>query len=419
MILVYLVLKALASSGLVAAAPVAKNSTVLPQNASSGQTTVQMAPNPYYKFNANLSLYKTMLKYGLHPSASLEAAVVKIRTNVVAKRSTGSVNADPNNSYDNVYISQAKIGTPGQTLNLIFDTGSSDLWVFSSLIPSLQINGQMVYNPSSSRSSSLVSGATWSITYGDKSTSSGVVYTDTVTIGGLTVLNQEVEAAKQVSFALTANSMVDGLIGLGFDNINTVQPTKAKTLFSNIKGSLNSPIFTVDLKHQATGTYDFGYIDSSKYTGTITYTSVNTTNGWWQFTSSGYQIGSGSFTSISLNGIADTGTSLLYLPPAIVNAWYSKFTKGLAQDSQGILYFHCIETVPSLTFGIGSARITIPGKILNLGARDSTGTWCIGGLQNANLIGGLNIFGDVALKAAFVVFDGGSTPRLGWASKAL
>ncbi|KAH8901094.1 microbial aspartic proteinase [Thozetella sp. PMI_491] len=416
MTLIHLVLAALAGSVLIAAAPGATISTVLPQNTSPGWTTVDIVPNPYYKFNVNLSLYKTMLKYGLHPSASL-GADAKIRADAIAKRSNGSINANPNNSYDNVYISRVNIGTPAQTLNLIFDTGSSDLWVFSSLTPSSQVNGQAIYNPSSSRSSSLVSSATWSINYGDKSTSSGVVYTDIITIGGLTVPNQEVEVAKQVSSALTANSMVDGLLGLGFDNINTVRPTRAKTFFSNIKSSLDSPIFTIDLKHQATGTYDFGYINSSKYTGALTYTPVNTTNGWWQFTSSGYRISSGSFVSASIDGIADTGTSLLYLPQSIVNAWYKNFTQGLAQDNQGILYFHCTETAPSLTFGVGSAQITIPGKILNLGVGDNTGTWCVGGLQSANLIGGLNIFGDVALKAAFVVFDGGSTPRLGWASK--
>lgn len=46
----------------------------------------------------------------------------------------------------------------------------------------------------------------------------------------------------------------------------------------------------------------------------------------------------------------------------------------------------------------------------------STST-CFGGLQSSSGIG-INIFGDVALKAAFVVFDGASN-RLGWAAKTL
>jgi aspergillopepsin I len=43
---------------------------------------------------------------------------------------------------------------------------------------------------------------------------------------------------------------------------------------------------------------------------------------------------------------------------------------------------------------------------------------CLGGLQDSATTNGFNIFGDIALKAAFVVFDAGSL-RLGWASKPL
>lgn len=55
----------------------------------------------------------------------------------------------------------------------------------------------------------------------------------------------------------------------------------------NVKSSLPSPIFAVTLKKGKAGTYDFGYIDSSKYTGSITYTAVNNANGFWEFTTSG------------------------------------------------------------------------------------------------------------------------------------
>jgi hypothetical protein len=51
------------------------------------------------------------------------------------------------------------------------------------------------------------------------------------------------------------------------------------------------------------GTYDFGTIDSSKYTGTITYIDVDTDNGFWEFTGSGYAVGSGSFISSSIDAM--------------------------------------------------------------------------------------------------------------------
>lgn len=56
-----------------------------------------------------------------------------------------------------------------------------------------------------------------------------------------------------------------------------------------------------------------------------------------------------------------------------------------------------------------------PAEYMNYGK--ILGTTCFGGLQPSTSIG-INIFDDVALKAAFVVFSA-DTPSLGWAAKTL
>lgn len=165
------------------------------------------------------------------------------------------------------------------------------------------------------------------------------------------------------------------------------------------------------------GKYDFGYIDTTAYTGELTYTPVDTSQGFWMFTSSGYSIGDGSFSSTQLTGIADTGTTLLLLPTAVVEAYYQQLAGAVYDNTQGGYTFSCSNTPPDFTFGIGSASITIPGSFINFSPVDDTGSTCFGGIQEDTGIG-FSIFGDIALKAAFVVFDGGAD-QLGWASKPL
>ncbi|KAH8901805.1 Asp-domain-containing protein [Coniochaeta sp. PMI_546] len=402
----------LASAGLGSALP-PKIGTVVAEDSNPGRLSFKQVRNPKHVAYGPLSVYKTYLKYNVPIPDYLHEAVKNF---TISKRATGSATTTPIDTFDDAYITPVSIGTPAQTLNLDFDTGSSDLWVFSSQLPSSQVNGQTVYNPSLSSTAVLKSGYTWSISYGDGSSSSGNVYTDKVTIGGLTVSNQAVEAAKTVSSSFTSDPDIDGLVGLGFDSLNTVSPTKQPTWFDNIKSSLDSPLFTADLKHNAPGHYNFGYIDSSAYTGTITYVSVNTNPGYWTWTSSGYAVGSGSFSSTSISGIADTGTTLLYLPSTIVTAYYRQVSGSSNSRTYGGYVFPCSATLPTFTFGVGSARITIPAAYLNYGPVATN--VCFGGLQSSSGIG-INIFGDVALKAAFVVFNGGSTPTLGWAKKTL
>lgn len=218
----------------------------------------------------------------------------------------GTVSTSPVDS-DSEYITTISIGTPAQTLPMDFDTGSSDLWVMGPKITS----AAKTYDPSSSSSSSQMTGSTWDISYGDGSSSSGDVYKDTVTIGNLTVSDQAVEVATTVSAEFTEDDSMAGLVGLAMSSLNTVTPTAQKTWFDNIKASLSSSLFTANLNHEADGTYGFGFIDESAYTGTMYYADLITTGsygGYWTFAASGYAVGDGSSTTSS-SGSSSTGTS--------------------------------------------------------------------------------------------------------------
>jgi hypothetical protein len=94
-------------------------------------------------------------------------------------------------------------------------------WVFSSELPAHQLGNHSAYNPSKSTSATLLKGATWNITYGDDSSSAGNVYLDTLNVGGAVVQKQAVELAEEVSDQFATDYNSDGLLGLGFDSINS------------------------------------------------------------------------------------------------------------------------------------------------------------------------------------------------------
>jgi hypothetical protein len=95
----------------------------------------------------------------------------------------------------------------------------------------------------------------------------------------------------------------DGLLGLAFSSINTISPNPQTTFFDTVKSQLDSPLFAVTLKHNAPGTYDFGFIDKSKYTGSLVYADVDSSQGFWSFKADSYKIGTGA-KGASITGIA-------------------------------------------------------------------------------------------------------------------
>ncbi|KAI1334320.1 eukaryotic aspartyl protease [Xylariaceae sp. FL0016] len=401
---------------------------------------IQQVQNPKYygmkKGRGSMAIARAYSKFGATVSDDLLATIEEILRELGLLGNTGSgsasnsslaagqgeVAANPQ-MFDSEYLCPVQIGTPPQTLNLDFDTGSSDLWVFSSETPSAQVDGQAIYNIAQSSTAQRLTGNTWDISYGDGSSSSGNVYLDTVSVGGITVENQAVESATNVSSSFTQRPDTDGLLGLAFSTLNTVQPSQQNTFFDNAMQNLASPLFTANLKAAEPGNYNFGFIDSSEFSGEITYIPVNTSSGFWQFTAEGYTIGSsGSAVSAAHEAIADTGTTLLLVPEEIATAYYSQVQGAQESTTAGGFVFPCSATLPDYTAIIGNYQATIPGDFINFAPVDGTtfadATTCFGGIQATPAGFPFAIYGDVFLKAQFVVFNGGST-ALGLASKPL
>jgi aspergillopepsin I len=274
-----------------------------------------------------------------------------------------------------------------------------------------------VYDPKGSSAKQLT-GHSWQIHYGDMSGASGQVFIDKVAVGELSVPNQAVEAATTVSRTFTRDNANDGLLGLAFSKLNTVKPTAQKTWFDNIRPKLAAPVFTSALKRRQIGTYDFGFIDKSKYKGDIHWVNVKGTKGFWDFQPTSYQIGDKEETATSINAIADTGTSLWYLPSKVANAYWAAVPGASYNTLQAGFTFPCASKLPDLSLTITGKRIVVPG--INMNYQAISQSTCYGGIQRDTGMP-FSIFGDVFLKGMFVAFEApiGGQARIGFAPQSL
>ncbi|KAF2449955.1 acid protease [Karstenula rhodostoma CBS 690.94] len=242
---------------------------------------------------------------------------------------------------DSMYLCPVEIGTPPQVCNLNFDTGSSDLWLWSTELDSStqaagKSSGHNIYNPKSSSTWKKLFGSSWKIRYGDGSNASGIVGTDNVTLGGLCVENQAIELASKLSPQFTKGAG-DGLLGLAFGKINTVKPKAVKTpvesmidqddieegeeLFTCYLGSWRDK----DEKDHGESFFTFGYIDEDvvKRCGTeVHYVPINSSKGFWQFKSESATVNGRTIDRTGNTAIADTGTTLALVGDELCKAIY-------------------------------------------------------------------------------------------------
>ena len=181
------------------------------------------------------------------------------------------------NQGDSEYLCPILVG--GQQFNMNFDTGSADLWIFDSRNPS---PGHGAFDRTRSPTFQELPGESFNISYVDHDTLAGSMGTDIVFIGGATVIRQPFGLATTFSDGLQSTVNQDGVLGMGFSLLSKAEPTPQKSFFENVMGHLDEPIFTADLHHGTDGTYEFGFIDDSKYNGSISYVPVDNSRGYWQ-----------------------------------------------------------------------------------------------------------------------------------------
>lgn len=312
------------------------------------------------------------------------------------------------------------------------DTGSADFWVFSTLLkpqtldresgpvhrkfdhnkshtwhwPPTQWGG--LCNPFSIRRRPL----TWDIEYGDGSSASGVVGYDHIELGNMRIQNQAVQLAQHFSGQQFTEGSADGILGLAFGHLNSVQPERVQTPLENMisQGLLHEQVFTVSLDRDNCF-FSFGFVDEATRNGRdIHFVDIDDRGGFWNFNSRYARIGNKLYRRVAGTAIADTGSSIILTHPHLVWKIYNQIEGAMYDSRQPGWVYPRDAVVPEIAFSVGddescmiyidrnSMRHSELGNGFIFGAVQENPGYDAGGLQ-------FDIFGTPFFRQVYAVFD--------------
>ena len=261
-----------------------------------------------------------------------------------------------------LYYGTIGIGTPPQTFQVQFDTGSSNLWVPQ--VGCVYCGHKNTYNHGLS-STYMPIGVDFFIGYGDGSNVTGIYSSDDVTIGGDLVVKQQPFAeihdlsGQGPSYAFAPN---DGILGLAFQSISV---DGATTVFENLIAQkiVDQPVFSFYLGDNGPGEFTLGGWDTSKFEGQIHKVPLDNAT-FWQVQLDG--VIAGTYKSVgsgldAIQAIVDSGTSFIAGPYTDIQNLATAL--GASLDQFGNYIFDCsnVKNIPDVRFIFGGLELVIPG----------------------------------------------------------
>jgi cathepsin D len=315
------------------------------------------------------------------------------------------------NYQDAQYYGPITLG--GQDFNVIFDTGSSNLWVPNKNCTNT-LDCLLKHKYDSSKSSTYqADGRIFKIMYGSGPVS-GVLAVDTVTVGGVSAKSQGfamVDVVKGLGPAFAIGKF-DGILGLGFDSISVSNLT---TVFHNMidQKAVDDSVFAFYLSGSSgsDGEMTLGGIDSNHYTGELTYVPL-TQESYWETKLDSLVVNGTRMTSATAV-ILDTGTSILAGPSADVKALADKVGAKPFVNGEYTIDCSLIPSLPDLEVTMGGTKFTLTGADYVLKVQ-SVCLFAFTGIDVPAPRGPLWIMGDVFMRKYYTVFDFGKQ-RLGFA----
>ncbi|KAI8967036.1 endopeptidase [Mycotypha africana] len=338
-------------------------------------------------FGSSRQQDKTITPFQVNPDGSVEHGV-------------------PISNYMNAqYYGDIEIGTPPQKFSVVFDTGSSNLWVPSTHCTSIACLMHSRYD--SSQSSTFVeNGTEFKIQYGTGSLE-GFISQETLRVGGIKVENQGfAESVKEPGFTF-ALARFDGIFGLGYDTIS-VKHTVPPFYHMVDRDLVDEQMFAFYLNDNskddgASGELVFGGVDPDHYKGNITWAPV-TRKGYWEIELEDIKFG-GEYINLDRVGAAiDTGSSLLIAPTTVADLINHELGAQKNWAGQYTLDCSSVPTLPEFCFVFNGQDFCLKGEDYVLQVQGQ----CMSGFMGMDIpepAGPLWIVGDVFLRKFYSVYD--------------
>ncbi|KAJ4413886.1 hypothetical protein N0V85_003394 [Neurospora sp. IMI 360204] len=319
------------------------------------------------------------------------------------RKDSAGIYHDPS---DYAYFAKVQFGSSKKPLYMLLDTGSSTAWIMGATCKSDACVYHDLFGVDDSKTLKLQS-KEFRLAYGT-GVVQGTLARDSVSVAGIS-LNMSFGLANETSSDFT-HFAFDGILGLdmavgGTDGFIT-ELVNQKVLKSNIfavtLGRASDPINE--------GQITFGAVDSSKYTGDITYTNLaNNNKGAWVIPIDGFGFGGKQVALKDRTTYIDTGTSFAFGPQSDVTALH-KLIPGSTTVDQVTWYVPCSDSPIEVTFS---------GVTYKISAKDwqaGSGTSCRSNIYGREVVANGWLLGDVFLKNVYSVFDV-DQKRIGFATK--
>ncbi|KAF9288210.1 Vacuolar protease A [Mortierella alpina] len=305
----------------------------------------------------------------------------------------------PLDNYLNIqYFGKIHLGTPPQPFLVLFDTGSSNLWVPSTHCKSFVCHLRRRYN---SRQSTTFrpNGTRFEIHYQPGSLNC-IISNDFLEVGGAVIQHQDFGESTYEPSTAFLPFQFEGIFGLGYDS--HAFPGTVPPLYNLIRHNvIDDPIFSFYLTHSGHdgegGEMMLGGVDPTRFTGELQWHDVRR-QVHWEIDLTKVRLGEVEIELAATGAIIDTGTAILWMQPPPLTTRLNRQIGAKNLIFKDIYTLDCstVPDLPDLTLVFGKYSYTLKSSDYVLQTDD------------------LWIIGDVFLRKFYSVYDLGNN-RVGFA----